>query len=222
MTPKDEELTAFRTPKGIYCYQVTIYKRWVVPPPNVGESKKNEVEHVVAVYEVDKEDWRQPIINYLSYGILLENPRRWTEICHHAPRFLNYKDALHRRSFEGVLLQCLREDEALQALQEAHSGSPELLYPTVASWSFYTWRLDIIGRIPKYFGGHLYILAATNYFSKWAEVVALKEVKKENVANFTRQHNSSMYNDAANGRAEEFNKSLCNLLKKVISKSKQD
>ncbi|KAL0416649.1 UNVERIFIED_CONTAM: hypothetical protein Slati_3496800 [Sesamum latifolium] len=35
-------------------------------------------------------------------------------------------------------------------------------------------------------GGHLYILAAIDYFSKWAEAVPLKEVKKENVADFIR------------------------------------
>ncbi|XP_012852524.1 PREDICTED: uncharacterized protein LOC105972129 [Erythranthe guttata] len=36
------------------------------------------------------------------------------------------------------------------------------------------------------------------------------------------QHNSSMYNAAANGLVEAFNKTLCNLLKKVVSKSKKD
>ena len=30
----------------------------------------------------------------------------------------------------------------------------------------------------------MYILAATEYFSKWAEAIPLKEVKKENVADF--------------------------------------
>ncbi|XP_070036468.1 uncharacterized protein [Nicotiana tomentosiformis] len=108
---------------------------------------------------------------------LLENLRRRTEIRRRAPRFLYYKDTLYRRSFEGVLLRCLWEDEALQALQEAHSG---------------------------------------------AEVIALKEVKKENVASFIRQRISSMYNVVANGLAEAFNKTLCNLLKKVVSKSKRD
>ncbi|XP_070050746.1 uncharacterized protein [Nicotiana tomentosiformis] len=211
--------------------QVTVCQKWVVLPPYEAEGKENELKHLVTISEAEKEEWLQPIIDYLSYGILPENPRRRTEIRRHAPRFLYYKDMLYRRSFEGVLLRCLGEEEALEALQEAHSGSS---------------------------GGHLYILAATDYFSKWAEVVALKEVKKENVASFIRvniiyhfgipryiitdngkpfdnrlmnkicelfgfkQRNSSMYNAAANGLVEALNKTLCNLLKKVISKYKRD
>nr|XP_033508977.1 uncharacterized protein LOC117273880 [Nicotiana tomentosiformis] len=37
-----------------------------------------------------------------------------------------------------------------------------------------------------------------------------------------KQHNSSIYYAAANGLVESFNKTLCNLLKKVASKSKRD
>ncbi|XP_070006607.1 uncharacterized protein [Nicotiana sylvestris] len=37
-----------------------------------------------------------------------------------------------------------------------------------------------------------------------------------------KQRNSSMYNASANGLAEAFNKTICNLLKKVVSKSKRD
>ncbi|XP_047268121.1 uncharacterized protein LOC124898529 [Capsicum annuum] len=127
---------------------------------------------------------------------------------------------------------------------------PEVLHLTVSSWRFNAWGRDGVGSLPKSSGGYLYILAATDYFSKWAEAVALKEVKKENVANFTRvniiystnnekpfdnklmnklydlfgfkKHKSSMYYTAANGLAKIFNKTLCNLLKKVISKSKRD
>jgi len=102
----------------------------------------------------------------------------------------------------------------------------------------------------------MYSLALTNYFSKWAKVVTLKEVKKKNAIDFIRihiiyqngvpwyiirdndklffnkqmtsfykrfkfaQHKSSMYNKPTNGLAEAFNKTLCNLLKKVLSKSK--
>ena len=101
--------------------QVTICKKWIVQPPNEEEYIENELEHLVAFYEVAKEDWRQPIIDFVCYAILSENPRRRTDIHHRAPRFLYYKDTLYRRTFEGMLLRCLGEEEAIQALQEAHS-----------------------------------------------------------------------------------------------------
>jgi len=41
---------------------------------------------------------------------------------------------------------------------------------------------------PKSSVGHLYILVATDYFSKWAEAIALKEAKKENVVDFIQTH----------------------------------
>nr|XP_016510701.1 PREDICTED: uncharacterized protein LOC107827971 [Nicotiana tabacum] len=61
-----------------------------------------------------------------------------------------------------------------------------MLHTTIASWPFDAWGLDGVGLLPKSSGGHLYILAATDYFLKWAEVVALMEVKKENFANVIR------------------------------------
>ncbi|XP_015077301.1 uncharacterized protein LOC107021202 [Solanum pennellii] len=286
--------------------QVIVCQKWIVPPSNEKKYIENKLDHIVAVVEAAKEDWRQPIIDYLCYGILPETPRRRTDVRRRAPRFLYYKDTLYRRSFKGMLLRCLGEEEAIQALQEAHSGvcgshqsgpklhfhikrmgyywptmvkdclyyarkcnacqyhanfiyqPPKVLHPTIASWPFDAWGLDIVGPLPKSSGGHLSILAATDYFSKWAEVVAFKEVKKENVANFIRvniiyrfgvpryiitdngkpfdnklmnkicdlfdfkHRKSSMYHAAANGLAEAFNKTLCNLLKKVVSKSKRD
>ncbi|XP_016498577.2 uncharacterized protein LOC107817290 [Nicotiana tabacum] len=104
----------------------------------------------------------------------------------------------------------------------------------------------------------MYILAGTDYFSRWAESAPLKEVKKETVANFIKsninfrysipryiitdngmpfdnkfvrslcekfgfkQHKSSMYNAPANGLAKAFNKTLGNLLKKVVAKNMRD
>ncbi|KAL0285727.1 UNVERIFIED_CONTAM: hypothetical protein Sangu_2766200 [Sesamum angustifolium] len=136
---------------------------------------------------------------------------------------------------------------------------PEPLHPTVDSWPFDAWGLGVVGPLTKSSGGHLYILAITDYFSIWAKaVVPLKEVKKENVADFIRTHiiypygvlrhiiidngkpfynslidklcqkfgfkqrNSSIYYAIVNGIAKAFNKTLCNLLKKVVAKSKRD
>ncbi|KAA0042069.1 uncharacterized protein E5676_scaffold306G003240 [Cucumis melo var. makuwa] len=66
---------------------------------------------------------------------------------------------------------------------------PEPLHRTVASWPFEAWGLDLVGPItPKSSVGHSYILAATVYFSKWAEAIPFKEAKKENEVNFIRTH----------------------------------
>ncbi|XP_038904469.1 protein NYNRIN-like [Benincasa hispida] len=66
---------------------------------------------------------------------------------------------------------------------------PQPLHPTIASWSFEAWGLDLVGPITsKLTVGHFYILATTDYFSRWAEVVALKEAKKENVMDFIHTH----------------------------------
>ena len=246
------------------------------------------------------------IIEYLQHGRLLDDKCHKTEVRRRATRFIYYKDTLFRRSFDELFLHCLGQEEAKQALEEAHSGicgahqlgpklhyrikrmgyywpimvqdsmecakkceacqyhanfihqPPEPLHPTVASWPFDAWGLNAIGPLPKSSDGHLYILALTDYFSKWAEAVPLKEVKKETVFNFIRthliyrygvpqyiiidngkpfynklmtelcekfefkQHNSSMYNAPANGLAEAFNKTLGSLLKRVVSKTKQD
>ncbi|KAA0044960.1 uncharacterized protein E6C27_scaffold74G002660 [Cucumis melo var. makuwa] len=136
---------------------------------------------------------------------------------------------------------------------------PEPLHPTIASWPFEAWGLDLVGPImPKSSAGHSYILTGTDYFSKWVEAMPLREAKKDNIVNFVRTHiiyrygiphrivtdngrqfsntfmddlcekfnfkqyKSSMYNAATNGLAEAFNKTLCSLLKKVVSKTKRD
>ncbi|KAM2151275.1 hypothetical protein ACFX1R_045741 [Malus domestica] len=78
--------------------------------------------NVILVLPVDTEEWRQPLIDYLGHGKLLDDLRYCSEIRRRAPRFLYYNGALHRCSFEGLLLRCLGEEEANQAMEEAHSG----------------------------------------------------------------------------------------------------
>ncbi|XP_019157968.1 PREDICTED: uncharacterized protein LOC109154689 [Ipomoea nil] len=219
--------------------RVQVCQRWVVPPIfNEDRSIDETVELPTAsVYDIGKDDWRQPLVDYLTDGKLPEDPRKRVDIKRRAPRFIYYKETLYRRSFEGVFLRCLGKEEVLQAMQEAHSGvcgahqsgpklhfhikrmgyywptmvkdcidyarrcqacqyhanffhqPPEPLHPTIASWPFDAWGLDVVGPItPKSSARHAYILAATDYFSKWAEAVALKEVKKENFADFLCVH----------------------------------
>ncbi|XP_057803083.1 uncharacterized protein LOC131018370 [Salvia miltiorrhiza] len=286
---------------------IPVCESWVIPPVFEDEDSEENETNAVEVFEIEEEeDWRQLLVDYLKYDKLPSDPRRRVDIRRRATRFIFFKGTLYRRSFDGVFLRCLSNEEAVKAMEEAHSGvcgahqsgpklhfrikrmgyywptmvkdcldyaqrcqacqfhanlihqPPEPLHPTVASWPFDAWGMDVVGPLTKSSGGHLYILAATDYFSKWAEALPLKEVKKETVADFIKTHiiyrygvpryiitdngtpfsntlinklcekfrfkqrKSSMYNAPANGLAEAFNKTLCNLLKKVVAKTKRD
>ncbi|GMQ02073.1 hypothetical protein CsSME_00048471 [Camellia sinensis var. sinensis] len=66
---------------------------------------------------------------------------------------------------------------------------PEPLHLTTCSWPFAAWGMVIIGPfVPPSSAGYRYILAATDYFSKWAEAVALKDIKSTVVSEFIRTH----------------------------------
>ena len=66
---------------------------------------------------------------------------------------------------------------------------PKQLYPTSASWPFEASGMDIVGPItPPSSRGHPFILAITDYFSKWAEAIPLVEVKMVDVVNFIKHH----------------------------------
>ncbi|KAM2074792.1 hypothetical protein ACFX1T_037755 [Malus domestica] len=87
---------------------------------------------------------------------------------------------------------CLEYTKRCQACQ-FHANfihqSPKPLHSTVASWPFDAWGLNVVGPItPKSSAGEAYILAAMEYFSKWAEAVPLRKVKKENVIHFIKEH----------------------------------
>ncbi|GAA0173899.1 hypothetical protein LIER_27406 [Lithospermum erythrorhizon] len=72
--------------------------------------------------------------------------------------------------------------------QISYMNCKNRLHPTRASWPFDAWGLDMVGLMPKLSEGHVYILAATDYFSKWAEAVPLLSGKKEEVADFIKSY----------------------------------
>jgi hypothetical protein len=51
--------------------------------------------------------------------------------------------------------------------------------------AFYGWGLDFIGQIhPPSFKGYHFVLVATDYFTKWTEVVPLKNMTHKEVIEF--------------------------------------
>ncbi|PKI66341.1 hypothetical protein CRG98_013303 [Punica granatum] len=57
-----------------------------------------------------------------------------------------------------------------------------------ASWPFSMWGMDVIGPIsPKASNGHLFILVAIDYFTKWIEAITLASVTVKAVARFLKR-----------------------------------
>ncbi|KAM1643188.1 hypothetical protein ACFX2K_013023 [Malus domestica] len=256
---------------------VPVCQRWVIPL--VTEMLLDDT-NVISVLLFDVEEWRQPLIDYLEHGKLPDNPRHRSEIreeevnqameethsgvcgAHQSGPTLHFQLKRMGYYWPSMVKDCLEHAKRCQACQ-FHANfihqPPEPLHPTAASWPFDAWGLDVVGPITlKSSAGEAYILAATDYFSKWAEAIPLKEVKKETVVRFIKehiihrygvpryiitdngkqfsnrlvdelcekfkfkQHKSSMYHAPANGLAEAFKKTLCNLLNKVIGRTKRD
>ncbi|KAI3446946.1 hypothetical protein Pfo_003611 [Paulownia fortunei] len=61
--------------------RIPICKSWVVPPIFEDENcDEDEENHVVEVFEVEKEDWRQPLVDYLKYEKLPNDPHQRVDI----------------------------------------------------------------------------------------------------------------------------------------------
>ena len=55
--------------------------------------------------------------------------------------------------------------------------STTLIHPIVKPWAFRGWGLDFIGQInPPSLKGYHFVLVATDYFTKWTETIALKNM----------------------------------------------
>ncbi|XP_058752246.1 uncharacterized protein LOC131625402 [Vicia villosa] len=63
------------------------------------------------------------------------------------------------------------------------------LHAIVKPWPFRGWALDVIGEIkPASLKQQRYILVGIDYFTKWVEAVALRNVDQEAVIDFIRDH----------------------------------
>uniref|UniRef100_A0A2N9FH10 Integrase catalytic domain-containing protein n=1 Tax=Fagus sylvatica TaxID=28930 RepID=A0A2N9FH10_FAGSY len=65
---------------------------------------------------------------------------------------------------------------------------PISLQNMATPWPFHTWGLDLIDLINPPFGGYIWILVVTEYFSKWVEAIHLRKATGAAVANFIREH----------------------------------
>ncbi|XP_059067908.1 uncharacterized protein LOC131858629 [Cryptomeria japonica] len=103
------------------------------------------------------------------------------------------------------------------------SGKPHLaalpLRLVVIDEPFKQWGIDFIGPInPHSSAGHVYILTATDYFTKWVEAIPTKKANSEIIS----LSHSSDYFPQGNGLAESSNNNLITIMKKLVDESAQN
>ncbi|PKI45188.1 hypothetical protein CRG98_034425 [Punica granatum] len=113
---------------------------------------------------------------------------------------------LNRRSFDTTLLRCIDIHESQRLMEETDcvkhvrhchrcqvyadhiKAPPNELRPMTTPWPFLMWGMDVISPInPKASNGHLFILVAIDYFTKWIEAITLASVTAKAVARFLKR-----------------------------------
>lgn len=89
-----------------------------------------------------------------------------------------------KRDSEEIVKTC----HACQVLRDAIHTHPNTLQDMTTPWPFHTWGIHLIGPINPPSSGYIWILATTEYFTKWVEAIPLKKATGAAVANFIRRH----------------------------------
>jgi len=92
----------------------------------------------------------------------------------------------------SMLKDCIDFTKRCQECQ-VHAGIQHVpaseLHSIVKPWPFGGWALDVIGKIkPGSSGKHKHILVGIDYFTKWVEVIPLREVNQDAVISFIQKH----------------------------------
>ncbi|XP_026410377.1 protein NYNRIN-like [Papaver somniferum] len=106
------------------------------------------------------------------------------------------------------------------------------LHSVSSLWPFYSWGLDIIGKInPPSSKQHEYIITAIEYFTKWVEAIPLRGTTGATIAAFIKEYiicrfgvpkhiitdnGTPFANKQGNGQAESTNKTLIRILSRMV------
>jgi transposase InsO family protein len=79
--------------------------------------------------------------------------------------------------------------EACQHFGDVQLAPASMMHPVMKPWPFRGWGLDFICEIhPSSSKGHRFVLVAIDYFTKWIEVVSLRNMTHREVISFVLEH----------------------------------
>jgi hypothetical protein len=158
---------------------------------------------------VGPDDWRTPLIHYLEklshiYGLLLKclgsNQSKIAMgdvhegICDthesaHKIKWLLRRAGCYWPTMLNDGFRYYRGCESCQKFGDVQLAPTAILHPIIKPWPFRGWTLDFVGQIhPASSKGHRFVLVTTDYFTKWAEVIPLKNMVHREVIQFILEH----------------------------------
>jgi hypothetical protein len=79
--------------------------------------------------------------------------------------------------------------KSCQKFKDVQLAPTTMLHLIIKQWSFHGWALDFVDQIhPALSKGYQFVLVATDYFTKWTEVVPLKNIMYKEVIHFISEH----------------------------------
>jgi hypothetical protein len=128
------------------------------------------------------------------YDAILAMAEVHEEICGTHQSTPKTKWLLRRSGFywPNMIADCFKYYKGCQVCQKF--GDLQLvpaaeLHSIIKPWPFRGWGLEFIGKIhPSSSKRHRFVLVATDYFTKWTEVVALKNMTHKEVIEFITEH----------------------------------
>ncbi|XP_038719811.1 uncharacterized protein LOC120012457 [Tripterygium wilfordii] len=174
-------------------------------------NKNSIVEQSFVIIEND-DDWRTPFVQYLRDDMLPQDKNEARSLQRKASRYTIANGILYKRSYQGVLLRCLSQDEAQYALAELHEGVCEnhsggrSLASKVMQTDYYWPTLpgDAATYVAKY------------YFTKSVEAEAYKQVWDKEI----KLCFASPRHPQSNGQSEATNKTIVSTLNKRLENTK--
>ena len=92
-------------------------------------------------------------------------------------KWLLRRAGFYRPSIISDCFRYYKGCEECQQFGDLQLVTAALMHSIIKPWPFRGWELDFINQInPPFSKGHRFVLVATDYFTKWAEAVPLKNM----------------------------------------------
>ncbi|VFQ77007.1 unnamed protein product [Cuscuta campestris] len=147
----------------------------------------------------DLPEWLDKLARYIEDGVAPEDSQEARLLRMRAPTYKVQDGILYKRSYNGVLLCCLRLAEAKALVEEihevvcaAHQGSYSISRRAIIQGYFWPtmrkdceeWGIDIVGALSKGVGQARWIVVAIDYFTKWVEAEPLAGITGKQMIDF--------------------------------------